>query len=219
MNIPQSKERFLADASSCLSGIYDKLSTLASLKLEELDPKATMLIVIDINNGFAKAGALYSPRTQALIEPIANLVDRCISLGCGLLAYSDKHTEQSPELGAYPPHCMQGSEEWHLVDELSRLSQFVVYKNSTNGFLAGGGLPRPEIKNYIITGCCTDICIYQFATTLRAALNEQNNHSRVIVPIDFVDTYDAPWHNADFANLIHLDSMMSNGVEVVAHIN
>ena len=38
-----------------------------SLKIQN-----TMVFIVDMNNGFAKSGALYSPRVEALINPIEN---------------------------------------------------------------------------------------------------------------------------------------------------
>ena len=38
--------------------------------LSDLDLNKTELFIVDINNGFAKEGALYSPRVENLINPI-----------------------------------------------------------------------------------------------------------------------------------------------------
>ena len=48
-----------------------------------------------------------------------------------------------------------------------------------------------------MVGDCTDICILQFTTTLKAYFNMKNQNRRVIVPIDGVDTYDADEHDGD----------------------
>ena len=49
------------------------LEKLKSKKINELNLSKTMLFIIDMNNGFAKKGALYSDRVEALINPITNL--------------------------------------------------------------------------------------------------------------------------------------------------
>ena len=43
-------------------------------------------------------------------------------------------------------------------------------------------LKDSEIDAYIITGCCSDICVLQFALTLKTYLNAQNIDKKVIVP-------------------------------------
>ncbi len=212
------KDTLARQAADAAAQMVKDLAALPSLPLESFAPGQTMLLVVDMNKGFAQAGSLYSPRVQALVPGIAALLDAAIARRFALLAYSDCHTPASPELSAYPAHCMQGSEEPQLVEQLGRLEHFVVHKNCTNGLLAGGGLPRPEISSYIITGCCTDICIYQLATSLKATLNERNQSARVIVPMALVDTYDAPGHPADLANLASLAGLLAAGVEVVQDI-
>ncbi|WP_341479245.1 hypothetical protein [Clostridium gasigenes] len=41
----------------------------------------------------------------------------------------------------------------------------------------------------------------------------------VIVPINAVETYDAPWHNANAMNLFSLLDMKTNGIKLVNNIN
>ncbi len=213
------KNDFLKETLKALDGVYDRIEQLETLKLESFAPAETMAVVIDMNKGFALEGALYSERVQGLIAPIADFVDRCIARSMHILAFSDRHSPGSPEIESYPAHCMEDTPECELVDELSRLRPFTVYKNSTNAFFAGmEQLLKEPVKDYIVTGCCTDICIYQFATTLRAWLNQYNLPGRVVVPLSLVDTYDAPWHNAQLLSAVFIDSMLSNGILVVKDI-
>lgn len=211
------KTAFLDHARELLTQMLEKQEGLAPLPLEALPPKETLIVSIDMNRGFAKAGALYSDRVEALVPKTAAFLKRCDALGYQILPFSDCHTPASPELSSYPTHCMQGSEEHMLVEELSFLTDRVVPKNSTNGFFAGE-LPLEGITRVVVTGCCTDICIYQFAVTLKAWLNEKNLGVEVIVPMGLVETYDAPWHGADLLGVVSLESMMSNGVTVVKDV-
>ena len=48
--------------------------------------------------------------------------------------------------------------------------------------------------------------------------NKNDRISRVIVPMDAVETYDAPGHSALIKNIIALDTMMESGIEVVKNI-
>ena len=49
-----------------------------------------------------------------------------------------------------------------------------------------------KLKQIIITGCCTDICILNFAIALRNFLDELNIDIEIIVPINAVETYHIP---------------------------
>lgn len=225
-----NKKEFIKNGENILETIYDKLENLQILKKDELNPKKTMAFSIDINNGFAKKGALYSPRTEKLIPDTYKLLKELGTMGVTLLAYTDTHTSDSPELESYPEHCMLFSDESEVVDELKSIEGLTIKpKNSTNGFLSYNPLKRDtfdnktqneldQMENFIITGVCTDICVYQFALSLKTYLNENNRKGRVIIPRNLVDTFDAPYHNAEFLNSIFLDSLINNGIEVVQKI-
>lgn len=215
----QDVQGFLSSANRSLEESITKLEGCKSIALSQLDREKTMIFSIDMNNGFAKEGALYSDRVEALIKETADFFSHCVKNNYEILAFSDSHTPNSLELVDYPQHCISGTAECELVEELSHIKPFVRGKNSTNGFFA-----MPEdfdysaYENYVITGCCTDICIYQFAVSLVAYLNENGIKSRVIVPMALVETYDAPNHHADLLNVLFLESMIQNGVEVVSTI-
>ena len=48
-----------------------------------------LIVIMDMNIGFAKAGALYSPRTEALIQPIAHFCEKMKRTGAKILALTD----------------------------------------------------------------------------------------------------------------------------------
>ena len=75
-----------------------------------------------------------------------------------------------------------------------------------------GELLTKGYDTFIVTGCCTDICVYQCALALRTFFNQNNTKAEVIVPLSLVETYDGDFHNADLMNLVFLDSMASNGI-------
>ena len=55
-----------------LNYLKNNLNNLPMKNLSDLDLSKTELFIVDINNGFAKEGALYSPRIENLINPIVN---------------------------------------------------------------------------------------------------------------------------------------------------
>ncbi|MCR1963230.1 cysteine hydrolase [Clostridium perfringens] len=214
-----TKELLLNESNEMISGIYERLQSLESLDLKSLDKNRTMLLIVDINKGFAKAGALYSDRIEKLINPISNLAKYALNNGIKVKAFTDYHTEDSIELKVYPKHCMKDTDEWELVDELNLEGIEVIKKNSTNGFLEENFiLNKEEIDNVIIVGDCTDICIYQLAISLRAEFNRVNKDGEIYVPKKLVDTFDMPMHKANFMNYVFLNSMLDNGVKVIEDI-
>lgn len=215
----ETKELLLNESNEMINGIYERLQSLESLDLKSLDKNRTMLLIVDINKGFAKAGALYSDRIEKLINPISNLAKYALNKGIRVKAFTDYHTEDSIELKAYPKHCMKDTDEWELVEELNLEGIEVIKKNSTNGFLEENFiLNKEEVDNVIIVGDCTDICIYQLAISLRAEFNRVNKDGEIYVPKKLVDTFDMPMHKANFMNYVFLNSMLDNGVNVIEDI-
>lgn len=78
---------------------------------------------------------------------------------------------------------------------------------------------NPCVDQFIIVGVCSDICVQQFAVTLRTWFNRQDKRSRVIVPMNAVDTYELGLHSRDLMNCMALYGMLGNGVEVVEKIS
>ena len=76
-----------------------------------------------------------------------------------------------------------------------------------------------NLDNFIVVGCCTDICVYQFVLTLKTYFNQNNLDKNIIVPISLVETYDIDEiHSGDMLNTIFLNSMIQNGINVVKEI-
>lgn len=203
-----------------LSTLKNNLDNLAVLKISDYDLSKTDIFIVDINNGFAKCGALYSPRVEALINPIANLVKNVEDKINNIIAFTDCHELDAVELLSYPSHCIKGDIESEIVDELMSIKNLkVLPKNSTNGFFALENIDFNNVDNLIIVGDCTDICIYQFAITLKSYFNQNNINKNIIVPINLVDTYDIPGvHPADLLNIVFFNSMIQNGINVVKEL-
>ncbi|CEP82942.1 isochorismatase family cysteine hydrolase [Paraclostridium sordellii] len=196
------------------------LEKLKSKKINALDLSKTMLFIIDMNNGFAKKGALYSDRVEALINPITNLAKILEAKNCEIIAFTDSHNKDSIELRSYPTHCLENDYESKIVDEISTIKNLkVIPKNSTNGFFCLEDKDFKNIDNIIVVGDCTDICIYQFVVTLKAYFNQNNIDKNIIVPMNLVDTYHIDnIHNSEIMNVVFLNSMIQNGVEVIKEI-
>jgi len=221
------KKAFLQSANQSLEQLYDNVVNLKYLDLNSLHKEDTLMISVDLNNGFAKKGAMSSPLVKAIIEPTVATFKQFYDKGIKIIAYTDHHQEDAVEFAMFPLHCLANTEESELVTEIQDYVSKIVFKQSTNGVLAANPLVQAEmhyenwqqedldkLENIVITGDCTDICVYQFAITLKTYLNQNNLKAKVIVLADLIETYDADYHNAELNNVIFTNSLLANGVEV-----
>jgi nicotinamidase-related amidase len=211
-----------------VNNIYDMEKELQGrlVKLEELDKKNTVIIIVDMVKGFVHEGILSSPRIVDIIDSIKKLNKQ--AEGYKKLFFLDEHEENSVEFKAYAKHCLRGTSESELIEELKaediiHENTKLITKNSTNGFHAPGfksWLEENEesVQNYIVVGCEVDICVSHFATTLKTYFNEHNLDKRIIVPINAVETFDFGTHNGDLMKVIALWEMKSNGIEIVEEV-
>lgn len=157
------------------------------------------ILVIDMLNGFCRAGELASPRLDSITDRLREHLTREQAAGADLIFLADTHAPDDPELAMFPPHCIEGSGEEEIVPELADLAArgHVVRKTTFSGFY-GTGLEEllerlaPDVVE--VTGVCTDICVLHAVFDLRVRGYE------VVVPRDLVETYDAPSHEADEMN-------------------
>lgn len=128
--------------------------------------KMKVLIIIDMLNGFCRKGyPLSLPDSTADIEKyIAARITETTKQGGKVIFVCDSHSLTDPEIGnPYPPHCMKGTVEAEIIDELKPLADksIVLTKNTLSIFL-NTGLEKllQEFKptEVEVTGVCTDIC-------------------------------------------------------------
>jgi nicotinamidase-related amidase len=199
------------------------LEKLPVIRLEDLESEKSALIIVDMINGFIREGPMMSERVEAIIPEIVELSKKCDKLKIQKIAFADNHTDASPEFDSYPRHCLKGTSVSEIVDEIKAAGGYVLIpKNSTNGFLEEAFQKwlntNDQTDTFIITGCCTDICVQQFAITLKTWFNKNNRYSRIIVPVNAVETYDLGPHDAELTNTMALYNMLINGVEVVKEV-
>jgi nicotinamidase-related amidase len=156
------------------------------------------LFLIDMNVGFCEEGNLADPSIKEIVPNIIPVIRDTLSKGEGFFVVNDKHNKQSVELCRYPEHCM-GDQESRTIKELAIYEEYanrMFYKNSTCALFAPGMmdtlLEMKNLERVIIVGCCTDICIQNFALALRNFFDEMNIEADIIVPKDAVETYHIP---------------------------
>lgn len=183
--------------------------------------QAPMIFIVDMINGFIKEGALHDEAIMDCVAPIEALLQH---IECRSIFIADSHPLHTREFHSYPTHCVNGTSESEVIAELQPYVEELFHKNSTNTFTS----PQfqeflKELETYdtfVITGCCTDICILQFALCFNAWLNEHNmTRKQIIIPLDCVDTYHMEGiHDACANNEFALQNMNANGIQIVSHI-
>lgn len=197
-----------------------------AIEINSLNKDRTALITIDMVNGFVYSGALSSPRVAAIVNNIVEINENTESFK--KVFFVDNHHESSMEFNSFPKHCVRNTDEADLIPELNPFltnneNAVCIEKNSTNGFNSKKfkewlNKNMDDVDNYIVVGCVTDICILQFALSIKAYFNEENKNKRIIVPINCVDTFDGGTHDGHLMNLFALYNMQMCGIEIVDKI-
>ncbi|WP_256391934.1 cysteine hydrolase family protein [Natronoarchaeum rubrum] len=137
----------------------------------ELDPDATAVVVVDMQNGFAHPeGSLYAPGSEAAIEPIAELVDRAREAGARVVYTRDVHPPEQfegnhyyDEFERWGEHVVEGSWETEIVDGLDvREEDLVVEKHTYDAFhqtQLDGWLSARGVEDLVLCGTLANVCV------------------------------------------------------------
>ncbi|MGL5977386.1 MAG: cysteine hydrolase family protein [Erysipelotrichaceae bacterium] len=194
------------------------LAGLPVLQPKEL--QRPICFVIDMVEGFVLHGPLSDSHISNLDQGIIALlshIERAV-FAC------DHHIPGAREFSSFPEHCLDATDESQIMESLRPYAKETIQKNSTNTFLAPAFQAQlaeyiAQHDDFVLVGCCTDICVMQFALTLNTYFNQEDlREKRVIVVADLVETYDAPWHAASEYNKIALALLQQSGVSVVSRI-
>lgn len=177
-----------------------------------------IIFVVDMVNGFVKEGALSDLSILHIVEPLKDLLAQIKPN----VFVCDAHDLDAREFRSYPIHCVEGTDESKVVSELATYVEKTIYKNSTNTFVSSAfqemlGEVLHNHRDIVIVGCCTDICIMQFALSLNTFMNEGNlDEHRVIVPVNMIETFHIDEiHEQEKMNEFACNIMLANGIEVV----
>ena len=152
--------------------------------------KKRILIIMDMINGFCTEGALASPQfMQTIVPNISRLIQQELEKESRIIYFCDTHSEDDEEFKIFPPHCIAGTNECEVIDELKIDNMEIIQKNRYSGFFSTSldeimkSYP-PDGTEIIICGNCTDICIHYTAEEFC------NRNYSVTIPSSCVDTYD-----------------------------
>lgn len=175
-----------------------------------------VLIVTDAQEGFTRRGNLASSECAEALPRVRKIAEAMLSDGVPVIFTKDSHREDDPEFRIFPPHCIVGTPEHDLAEELRDLeprAAAVVHKARYSAFFGTDleeTLRRLDPDEVHLVGFCTDICVLHTAADLR------NRDHDVVVHRDGVETFDAPGHDNDDVNrwaLSHLERVL--GARVV----
>jgi nicotinamidase/pyrazinamidase len=175
-----------------------------------------VLMVIDTQEGFTRQGNLASETCTAAIPRIRAIVEAEGAAGTPVIFTKDSHREGDPEFEMFPPHCIVGTPEHELVEELRDFepdAAAVIQKSRYSAFHEtelDQVLKELNPDEVHVIGLCTDICVLHTTADLR------NRDFAVTVRKDGVETFDAPGHGNEDVNrwaLSHIESIL--GARVV----
>jgi nicotinamidase-related amidase len=141
----------------------------------QLDPSDTAVIVVDMQNGFCHPeGSLYAPKSEAAIDPCAELVADAREADTPVVFTRDVHppeqfedTHYYDEFDRWGEHVLEGSWDAELVEELEpRESELVVVKHTYDAFYRTeleGYLESHGIRDLVICGTLANVCVLHTA--------------------------------------------------------
>lgn len=184
----------------------------------------TLLINVDMVNGFIKSGAMHDRGIGEIVDAQIDLIESRQSENDCLAFVVESHASDSAEFAKFPKHCIAGTEEAEIVDELKPYAkQAQIYKkNCTSAIFAPNFIEdvakMVNLQEVIIMGCCTDICVLNLAIPLTNYFDQLNKAVKVIVPKNVVQTFNSNTHNRQEYNEIAFKLMSQAGISVVEQL-
>ncbi len=179
-----------------------------------------LLVVVDMVNGFVVHGNMADPKIGHIVPECERLVKEFLEKGYQVVYITDCHKENCNEFLKFPVHCVEGTDESEVVDALKKYEDkvIVIKKNSTSAMFAPGFMDiinqMTDLEEVVIIGCCTDICVQNLAIPLANYFDEGDRQVKITVPVNAVETYDAPYHPKDEYNEMAFKFMKQTGINL-----
>lgn len=176
-----------------------------SFKLKKIDEYKKALYIVDMNNGFVNFGAMANPEYNKLVPEQLKLIKRFREEGELINFILEGHISGAREFDKYPEHCVMGTPEAELipefVDEQYLANTNKYFKNCINGMfnqeLQKDIIGMKNLREIIVEGVCTDLCVMYFVINMLTYLDEINKDVSLFVVKNAIDTFDAPGHSRE----------------------
>ena len=180
----------------------------------------SLLVVVDMVNGFVNFGNLADSKINKITPKIESLIKESILEKNKIVAFCDCHEKNDIEFETYPEHCLKGTKECELIPELKvfKNDMQIINKPTTNGFVTTAFqeiIKNEQFEKVVVCGRCTDICVQNFCASLKEYFDNKNIDTKIMVVKDGVYTFDSPNHNAEECNSRALTEMENLGIEVI----
>ena len=170
-------------------------------KIKNLKLYKGMFIVVDMVNGFVTEGVLHDEKIGEIIPRQIELIKEAKHDGKLIVFVKDTHDVNSTEFarfgGEAGAHCIKGTREQDLVDELKvfedDMDTIVIEKNSTSYMEAPEFRElleyQKELEEVDVVGCCTDICVINGTIPMSNYFDQWNRKVNIRVHEDAIATY------------------------------
>ncbi len=151
------------------------------------------VLVIDMLKGFLEEGnPLYcGPEARRIIPEVRQLIETELKKGSSVFFVADSHQPDDLEFQMFPPHCIRGTHESEVIEELSGYPGKRIEKQRYSAFYNTElDLELAALKpdKVIVCGVCTDICV------LHTAADARNRDYPVEVATNCVASFDPSAH-------------------------
>ena len=181
-----------------------------------------IVINVDMVNGFVNEGPMHDEYIRNTIPYQISLMELAEKDPKAMnIIVKDTHKEDAVEFKKFPVHCVENTKESELIDELKRFETedaLVFKKNSTSAMHAPGFLEAIDsfknLKEVVIVGCCTDICVLNLVIPLQTYFDDRNKDILITVPKKMVETYNSEEHKREEYNEMAFKLMKQAGVVI-----
>ncbi len=159
---------------------------------------ADVVLVVDMLRGFLEPGNdggqhdLYcGDDARRIIANVRRLLEVERGRGSHIIFIADTHDPEDKEFEMFPRHCVAGTAETEVVQELRGIPGELLRKNRYSAFFntpLEKRLAELQPERIIVCGVCTDICV------LHTVADARNRDYAVEVPADCVTSFDPEAH-------------------------
>lgn len=152
----------------------------------KIDSKSTALVIVDMQNDFVHPnGALFSPTSKDIIEPIKNLIKKAREKNVKVIYTKDTHFSDDPvEFPIWGRHVVKGEWGWEIIIDLKPEPQDIIIEKLRYDAFFGTPLDHILrtycIKNLVVSGTVANICVLHTVSSARL------NNYEVVVPVDTI---------------------------------